>query len=63
MRTGPKMVTCGLVMGIVKKLPDVSGGGCATAGLLTEPQTASGVLYFLHIRPVYVFFKQNKIKF
>ena len=33
--------------------------GAGAAGLLTDPQTA-GVVSFLQIQPVYVFFKQNK---
>ena len=31
----------------------------AAAALLTEPQTATGVVYFIEIRPVYVFLKQK----
>ena len=29
----------------------------AFAALLTEPHTVAGLVYFLQIRPVYVFFK------
>ena len=34
-----------------------SGGAGAAAGLFTEPQTAAGIVSFLQIQPVYVFFK------
>ena len=34
----------------------------AVAALLTEPQTAAGVVYFLQIQPVYVFFEQKTKK-
>ena len=34
----------------------------AAAALLTEPQTPTGVVYFLQIRPVCVFFEQNTKK-
>ena len=44
---------------IQRPFPAVAG---ATTALWTEPQTATGVVYFLQIRPVYVFFKQKTKK-
>ena len=41
-----------------RHLATISCATGATAGLFTEPQTAAGVVSFLQIRPINVFFKQ-----
>ena len=42
-----------LIWGLQRQLAAISGSGFSAQGLLTEPQTAGEIVFFLSLQPVY----------